>query len=56
MTKPNKPKTHFEQVPLEIVKKIAVIEVPADEPDKTGRPGKHPARKVRIVPTLRQRR
>jgi hypothetical protein len=28
MAKPKAPKTHFEQVPLKIVKKIAVIEPP----------------------------
>jgi hypothetical protein len=31
MPKTKKPKTHFEQVPLEIVKKIAEEEIPDDE-------------------------
>ena len=31
MPKNKKPKTHFTQVPLEIVKKIAVEEIPDDE-------------------------
>ena len=31
MPKPKEPKTYFEQVPLEIVKKIAVEEIPDDE-------------------------
>ena len=34
MLKSEKPKTHFEQVPLEIVKKIAVEDIPADELDE----------------------
>ncbi len=31
MSKPKKSKTHFEQVPLEIVKKIATEDIPEDE-------------------------
>ena len=31
MSRPKTPKTYFEQVPLEIVKKIAAIETPGDE-------------------------
>jgi len=31
MPKTKKPKTHFEQVPLEIVKRIAEEEIPDDE-------------------------
>lgn len=31
MPKTKKPKTHFEQVPLEIVKKIAEEEIPNDQ-------------------------
>ncbi|HUY15012.1 MAG TPA: hypothetical protein VMX16_15500 [Terriglobia bacterium] len=31
MSKWKKPKTHFEQVPLEIVKKIAKEDIPDDE-------------------------
>jgi hypothetical protein len=34
MFKSEKPKTHFEQVPLEIVKKIAKEDVPEDESDE----------------------
>jgi hypothetical protein len=36
MTKLKEPKTHFEQVPLKIVKKIAVIEAPDDEANGLG--------------------
>jgi hypothetical protein len=34
MSKSEKPKTHFEQVPLEIVKKIAKEDIPEDESDE----------------------
>jgi hypothetical protein len=34
MSKSEKPKTHFEQVPLEIVKKIVEEAVPDDETDE----------------------
>jgi hypothetical protein len=33
MAKSKEPKTHFEQVPLEIVKRIAEVEIPDDERD-----------------------
>ena len=33
MPKSKKPKIHFEQVPLEIVKKIAEEDIPGDERD-----------------------
>lgn len=33
MSKSKGPKTHFEQVPLEIVKKIAEEDIPNDEAD-----------------------
>ena len=36
MSKSEKPKTHFEQVPLEIVKKIAQEDVLVDESDEAG--------------------
>jgi hypothetical protein len=36
MSKSEKPKTHFEQVPLEIVKKIAKEDVAEDESDEAG--------------------
>lgn len=45
MAKPKEPKTHFEQVPLKIVKKIAVIEAPDDETNGIGETGKPPAKK-----------
>jgi hypothetical protein len=34
MSKSEKPKTHFEQVPLEIVKQIATEDIPEDETDE----------------------
>jgi hypothetical protein len=34
MSKSEKPKTHFEQVPLEIVKRIAEEDIPEDESDE----------------------
>jgi hypothetical protein len=34
MSKSEKPKIHFEQVPLEIVKKIAKEDIPEDESDE----------------------
>ncbi len=45
MAKPKEPKTHFEQVPLKIVKKIAVIEAPDDETDGVGVTIKPPGKK-----------
>ena len=33
-----KPKTHFEQVPVEIVKKIAEVEVLQEAPEEPKRP------------------
>ena len=45
MTKPKEPKTYFEQVPLKIVKKIAVIEPPEDETNGVGVPINPPAKK-----------
>ena len=45
MPKIKQPKTHFEQVPLEIVKKIAEEEIPHDEPKGTGPIVEPPARK-----------
>jgi len=45
MAKPKEPKTHFEQVPLEIVKKIAVIEAPDDESNGVGVTINPPAKK-----------
>jgi hypothetical protein len=45
MAKPKEPKTHFEQVPLKIVKKIAVIEPPDDETNGVGAIIDPPAKK-----------
>ena len=48
MTKPTDPKTHFEQVPLEIVKKIAEEEIPGrrNERSRRYRTVKPPAKKA----------
>jgi len=45
MAKPKEAKTHFEQVPLKIVKKIAVIEPPDDETNGVGVTIDPPAKK-----------
>ena len=45
MAKPKAPKTHFEQVPLKIVMKIAAIETPEDETRGVGVIVKPPAKK-----------
>lgn len=45
MTKPKESKTHFQQVPLKIVKKIAVIELPDDEANGVGVAINPPAKK-----------
>ncbi len=45
MTNSRKPKTHFEQVPLEIVKKIAEVYIPDDETNETDVTVKPPAKK-----------
>jgi hypothetical protein len=45
MAKPKEPKTYFEQVPLKIVKKIAVIEAPGDETNGVGMTINPPAKK-----------
>ncbi len=44
MAKPNVPKTHFEQVPVKIVKKIAVVD-PGDETGGVGVTIPSPAKK-----------
>ena len=36
MTKPKERKTYFEQVPLEIVKKIAAQDIPDNDPNGGG--------------------
>ena len=45
MPKAKKPKTHFEQVPLEIVKEIAQEDVQEEETDQRDAPAKPPAKK-----------
>jgi len=45
MPKSKDPKTYFEQVPLEIVKKIAKEEIPDDEAKETGPIVEPPTRK-----------
>jgi len=45
MAKTKEPKTHFEQVPLEIVKKIADEEIPDEETNGTDPALNPPARK-----------
>ena len=44
MAKPKRRKTHFEQVSLEVVKKIAVIESPDDATNGLGLTVKPPAK------------
>jgi len=50
MPKSKDPKTYFEQVPLEIVKKIAEEDIPDDEAKGTGLTVEPPARKCSAVP------
>jgi hypothetical protein len=45
MPKSKEPKTHFEQVPLEIVKQIADEEVSSDEANGVGVRAEAPAKK-----------
>ena len=45
MAKPKTSKTHFEQVPLKIVKKIAVMEPPDEETNGVGVAINPPAKK-----------
>jgi hypothetical protein len=45
MARPKEPKTHFEQVPLEIVKKIAEDEIPDDKTGGGGGTVEPPAKK-----------
>jgi hypothetical protein len=45
MSKSKDSKTHFEQVPLEIVKKIAKEDIPTDEANESDVPVDPPARK-----------
>jgi len=53
MTKPNEPKTHFEQVPLEIVKKIAEEDIADDETCGAEGAVDSPAKKRSAFPRLR---
>ena len=46
MTKSKEPKTHFEQVPLEIVKKIAEEDIPDDETRRSRRDRRASGKKV----------
>jgi hypothetical protein len=54
MTKPRDAKTHFEQVPLEIVKRIAEEEIPDDEAKGTGRTVEPPAKDCSAFPRFRR--
>jgi hypothetical protein len=54
MTKPKDAKTHFEQVPLEIVKMIAEEEIPDDEAKGTGPIVEPPARKCSAFTRFRR--
>jgi hypothetical protein len=45
MLKSKEPNTHFEQVPVEIVKKIAKEEIPNDQANGVGITVKPPAKK-----------
>ena len=53
MPKPKEPKTHFEQVPLEIVKKIAEEEIPDDEANGADVTVEPPAKKCAAFPRFR---
>jgi hypothetical protein len=54
MTKSKEPKTHFEQVPLEIVKKIAEEEIPDGDANGIDVTVVPPARKCSALPRFRQ--
>jgi len=53
MTKSNDPKTHFEQVSLEIVKKIAEEDIADDETSGAEGAVEPPAKKRSALPRLR---
>ncbi len=53
MPKLKEPKTYFEQVPLEIVKKIAVEEIPDDEMGGATVTVEPPAKKCSAFPRFR---
>ncbi len=54
MHKMKEPKTHFEQVPLEIVKKIAEEEIPDEETSGTDATVEPPAKKCLASPRSRR--
>ena len=56
MTKSIKPKTHFEQVPLEIVKDIADQDIATDKRAKIDGSAKSPAKKAKTAAPLRPSR
>ena len=56
MTKSIKPKTHFEQVPLEIVKDIADQDIAKDQRGKTDSSAKSPAKKAKKAAPLQPSR
>ena len=56
MTKSIKPKTQFEQVPLEIVKDIADQDIAKDQRGKTDGSAKSPVKKAKKVAPLRPAR
>jgi hypothetical protein len=55
MAKSREPKTHFEQVPLEIVKKIAEEDIPDDDLGGANVTGETPAKKCSAFPRSRSR-
>jgi len=56
MSKSKKPKTHFEQVPVEHVKELAVEIIPDDEEKEDDVIVDPPAKKRDVFPTKRQAR
>jgi hypothetical protein len=45
MPKPKEPNTHFEQVPLKVVKKVATEYIPENDADRTDVTSEPPAKK-----------
>ena len=54
MHKMKEPKTHFEKVPLEIVKKIAEEEIPDEETSGTDATVEPPAKQCLAFPRFRR--
>jgi len=54
MPKPKEPKTYFEQIPLEIVKKIAEEDIPDDAANGADVTVAPPARKRSAFPRFRR--